>query len=70
MDKDERLSTLDRLIAAREEAEIHVSEAVLSARLGGATWQEIANVLGITRQGAQKRYAGMLPYQYALPADT
>lgn len=70
MDKDERLSRLDLLITAREEAEIHVSEAVISARLGGASWQEIGTVLGMTRQGAQKRYAGMLPYQFALPADT
>lgn len=29
---------------------------VYEARSAGATWQEVADVLGVTKQGAQQRY--------------
>jgi len=36
--------------------ERNLDELVQEARSGGVSWQEIADVVGITRQGVQKRY--------------
>jgi hypothetical protein len=36
-----------------------MDETVTQARNDGATWQDIADRLGITRQGAQQRYGNV-----------
>jgi len=50
-------------VARRElrEAERALERQVTWCRIDGHTWQEIADVLGITRQGAQQRYGGPNP---------
>jgi hypothetical protein len=70
MDKEQRLSRLADAAAARSAAESLVTDCVVSARLAGATWNEIGGALGITAQGANKRYAIALPYQYPLPSTS
>lgn len=37
-------------------AEAHLVEAVAEARLAGATWDDIGDALGVTRQSASRRY--------------
>jgi len=53
-------SDLDRLIAAlrqRDQAENDLADAVLDARTRGASWAVIGATIGMTRQGAHKKYA-------------
>jgi hypothetical protein len=53
-------ATLGRLVMARrgrEDSEWQVTLAVVAARGAGVPWALIADVLGVTRQGAAKRYA-------------
>lgn len=57
-------ATLGRLVLAqkgRSEAEWQVTLAVVAARGAGCSWGLIAGVLGLTRQGAAKRYAEATP---------
>ena len=54
-----RSHALDSLRAAVEDAsaaQSRVDDIVALGRRAGATWDEIAEVVGITRQGAQKRF--------------
>lgn len=51
------LAELAAAIEAQSEAEQAVTTAVEYARERGATWQAIGDLLGITRQGALKRYS-------------
>lgn len=39
-------------------AEINLHEKVAQARRAGATWERIAEVLGVTRQAASSRFGG------------
>ena len=41
---------------AVQAAESHLEDAVSFARSAGVTWEEIAEILGMTRQGVSKRY--------------
>lgn len=54
-----RADALQQLAAAdaltRRQAQV-VAEAVAWARREGATWSEIGTVLGVTRQGATRKY--------------
>jgi hypothetical protein len=68
MDKDARLDALFDAVAARRAAENSVSEAAISARMAGATWEEIGVILGLTKQGAHRRYATALPYDFPASA--
>jgi hypothetical protein len=67
MDKFERLATLADRVADVRAAESLVTEAAILARLGGATWDEIGFCLGITKQGAFRRYSPMLTYDFPAP---
>lgn len=51
------LRTLAAAVENRARADSAVLEAVLAARDDGATWQMIGDILGMTKQGAAKRYA-------------
>ena len=53
-------SELDALIAAlhdRDQAERGLAQAVSAARANGASWAVIGATIGMTRQGAHKKYA-------------
>ncbi|MDR0284301.1 MAG: hypothetical protein LBI33_05340 [Propionibacteriaceae bacterium] len=55
---------LDDLLVAvteRDRAERHVAHAAKTAHAAGATWTIIGQALGMTRQGAHKKYAGSQP---------
>lgn len=67
MDKAERLAGLALARYQEEQAEIHVSEAAISARMAGASWSEIGGILGISKQGAFARYGDKLPYAFPAP---
>lgn len=41
---------------ARDEADRALLEAVRAARRGGATWHQIGEVLGVTKQTAWERF--------------
>jgi hypothetical protein len=50
---------LDEIIAASERAAdwlLQLQSLVRQARLDGATWQEIADALGVSKQAAQQRF--------------
>lgn len=64
MDKFERLAKLADCKSQLDRDELLVTAAAISARLAGATWDEIGFVLGMTKQGAHKRYSPMLPYTF------
>ncbi len=51
------LDRLDRVVESLKEAEQSLADAVRAARQGGASWGQIANVVGITRQAAHQRWA-------------
>ncbi len=42
-------------------ATINLDAAVWRAKAEGATWEEIGDSLGITRQAAQQRFGGSFP---------
>jgi hypothetical protein len=68
-DKRERLAGL----AVAHQGEINAAEAVLvlvkSSRMAGATWQEIGEALGVSRQAAQQRYGDKMGYWLSVSDD-
>lgn len=54
LDPLRELQTLQQLI---EKAQAALAPAVSAARNDGATWQDIANAIGVTRQSAHERFA-------------
>jgi hypothetical protein len=53
---DATLTVLAEAQALEEVAATRVRQTVGHARRNGATWDQIGSALGVTRQGAQKRY--------------
>lgn len=51
------LRDLAAAVESRTRADSAVLAAVLAAREDGATWQMIGDILGMTKQGAAKRFA-------------
>jgi len=49
---------IEAAVAARHDADAAITTAVARARDAGVTWVEIGAALGITHQGAIKRYGG------------
>lgn len=47
---------LEKAVLARARGEREVSDAVLSARAKGVTWQRIGEILGTSAQAAHQRY--------------
>ena len=52
-----RLDQLTRAVETLSEAEQQLTEAVSSARHGGASWSQIGDIVGTTRQAAHQRWA-------------
>ena len=50
------LTTLTELAKQRDNNETRITAAVTEARTHGATWADIGTALGITAQGAHKRW--------------
>lgn len=55
------LRDLGRLVRARALADDAIARAVGRLRVLGATWEQIAGELGVTAEGARKRYRGAGP---------
>lgn len=53
---DADLAKIRAAIAERDRASKRIDTQIARARADGATWTEIGYALGITAQGAQKRY--------------
>jgi len=51
------LDRLTRAVESLREAERSLSDAVCSARRGGASWGHIGEIVGTTRQAAHQRWA-------------
>jgi hypothetical protein len=51
---------LERATIARARGERQVVDAVLAARSKGMSWQRIGDILGISAQAAQQRYAAVI----------
>ena len=55
-DIDNPLSRLAAVRSARQALEALEHDTVTRARAGGATWSEIGNVYGVSKQAAQQRF--------------
>ncbi len=51
------IDALEAALRERDAAEANLAEAVTAAHDRGASWAVIGNTLGLTRQGAHRRYA-------------
>lgn len=56
--KERDIHTIFEVRRLIETAESAQRTAVQAARANGATWEQIAIALGVTRQAAQQRYGG------------
>lgn len=54
---EESLQILKRVAATRRQLDELERQAVEQARSSGATWQQVANALGISRQAAHEKHA-------------
>jgi hypothetical protein len=54
---DQILANLGSVAAAAEQAEASLAAWVNKARSSGATWSDIGQALGVTRQSAWERFA-------------
>lgn len=57
-DLADNLDVLDAIAGLRIALDRQEDDAALMARRNGATWQQIADALGITRQRAHQRWHG------------
>lgn len=49
---------LDELVGLRADLELAIAAAVSRVHANGATWQEIGDATGTSRQAAHKKWAG------------
>lgn len=61
--RQEALEAVSERSAALKAAQTALEASVAAARRSGASWQAIADRTGLTRQGATKRYAGIVDPQ-------
>lgn len=54
----------------RESAESRELDAVRAARDAGASWSDIGDIYGLTKQGAQQRFKPLLGRVHGLPDDS
>jgi hypothetical protein len=57
MTLDEALANLPHVDSARAQVAEHLAQWVRRARSLGATWQQVGDALGTTRQSAWERFA-------------
>ena len=57
------LAELAEVAGRRNATEQRTAELVAAARADGATWQQIGQALGVTRQAAQMRYGRKDPHR-------
>jgi hypothetical protein len=57
LDPLDALRELQALQQIIEKAQAALAPAVAAARNDGATWQDVASALGVTRQSAHERFA-------------
>jgi hypothetical protein len=57
-DEDDVAKRLDTLNVARSNVDFAMREEVSAWREAGASWAQVGEALGLTRQGAQQRYGG------------
>jgi len=55
------LEMIARQVDVRDKAEDTIAQGVAAARLQGATWAQCGQALGITREGAFKRFGSQGP---------
>ena len=55
-DKERALSQLQAFQNVKRQAQKLINVAVEEARLSGASWSQIAKILGVSRQAAAERY--------------
>lgn len=70
MEDQTALDDLKRQVERINELVDDVPGLVRSARMTGATWEEIGNALGMTRQAAHQAYAHSLSYDFPLNSDS
>jgi len=58
---DLSLHTIGTLIRGLKDLEAQLDDAVGTARAAGVSWDKIGRAVGITRQGAQKRWETLFP---------
>lgn len=56
--KQKRLDDVARALGNLDAAESRMRHSVARAREEGATWAEVGEALGVTRQAAQQRFGG------------
>lgn len=56
MDYEDYLGALHAIWRAEQQVKLMKDEAARMARVNGATWQQIADRLGLTKQGAAQRF--------------
>lgn len=67
---DDWLSLIERASIANSDTSTILSQAVLSARAAGVSWEAIGSRLGMTRQAAQQRFGkGSTPGDVAIEPD-
>lgn len=54
------LNLLAAHVGERDAADAAITEAVRRARAAGQSWSQIAAVLGVTKQAAQRKYASRM----------
>ena len=57
-DDDDPIRALAALAELHREVDRAEAVAVRRAKVGGASWQQIALVLGVSRQAVHKKYGG------------
>ncbi|WP_245953734.1 hypothetical protein [Arthrobacter silvisoli] len=53
------LHTVGTLSRSLKDLEAHLDDTVASARASGVSWDKIGRAVGITRQGAQRRWEAL-----------
>ena len=70
MQNQDKLETLRNQVAFINAFAEDLPVFVKAARMSGATWEQIGNALGVTKQRAHQLYAHKMGYDFPADADT
>lgn len=70
MEKEQRLDEIRQQLALIDALVENVPGLVRAARMSGATWEQIGDALGVTKQRAHQLYAGKMGYEFPLGSDS